>query len=280
MLGDHKFVKMSDGVELHSFIREIGAPKWLIVTHGIGENLERHKYIIDILGRDFNLCIYDLRGHGRSLGEPAYVDQFKTFLSDLDSLITFLIKKYRVSKYSLLGHSMGGLITLGFVQKYKDLEILPSSVMVNAPALGFGGVGGILSDLLSFDFNKKLANIDFSVQLGGLVDLKNLSHNPMVKEKYLNDTLNAKKLHSRLLLQMSLFSKEVLSRPINVNYPLFCTVGSSDKIVNLKAITNYFTEVEKKAQFEIIEGAFHEIHNEVDRYRAKYFELMKKFFLK
>ena len=66
---------MKDGVELHAKIQETGSPIWLIHTHGIGEHLDRHQYLTDLFGKDFNIFQYDLRGHGRSLGPSAYVEE-------------------------------------------------------------------------------------------------------------------------------------------------------------------------------------------------------------
>ena len=68
-----------DGTPLRCLIRETGCSKWLIVTHGLGEHLERHEYILKLFSQNFNIAIYDVRGHGRSGGTRAYVENFENF---------------------------------------------------------------------------------------------------------------------------------------------------------------------------------------------------------
>ena len=92
MITEEKFIKMPDGVELHGQIREVGSQIWLIATHGIGEHLGRHNYLIDLFGHDFNVFQYDLRGHGQSQGKPAYIEDFFQYMEDLQEIINYLPK--------------------------------------------------------------------------------------------------------------------------------------------------------------------------------------------
>ena len=98
MFSDYKFLKMRDGIELSVNIKETGSPVWIIVTHGIGEHMERHKYMTDLFGQDFNVFRYDLRGHGRSTGRRAYVEDFSLYMEDLREIVRFLNQKYRMGR--------------------------------------------------------------------------------------------------------------------------------------------------------------------------------------
>ena len=100
MISEHKFIKMRDDVELHAEIREVGSRVWFIATHGIGEHLGRHSYIPELFGSDFNIIQYDLRGHGRSMGEPAHIVDFEDFQKDLGEIINYIKKKYKIIKWT------------------------------------------------------------------------------------------------------------------------------------------------------------------------------------
>lgn len=278
MFMDKKFLKMRDGAELYTQVKESGSPVWIIATHGIGEHLERHKYIPELFGHDFNIFQYDLRGHGRSTGKKAWIEDFSLYMEDLREITQFLKEKYRMNRYIVFGHSMGALITCSFIQNYVDENNYPERLIVNAPPVNVGGGLGPVVKFLPATFFKSASELPYSLPLGGLVDLKNLSHDPRVRDEYIKDPLNALKLESKLVLEMTKTAKETFSRPLRSKCPSFVSVGSSDRIVDYKALVDYFTMLDKSFNLKVIDGAYHEIHNEIEKYRKPYFDHLKTVF--
>ncbi|MCF8060131.1 MAG: lysophospholipase [Bacteriovoracaceae bacterium] len=279
MQGEQHFIKMRDEVELHAEIYERGNPRWLIVTHGIGEHLGRHSYIKELFSSAYNILYYDLRGHGLSMGEDAFIHDFQDYIQDLDQIIAYLKSRYRMERYCLFGHSMGALITASFMQRQVKPDFYPEKVYLNAPPVGFGGPAGPLISWSPRSVFSFLAKNPVSVRLGGLVDLGNLSHDPRVKENYKFDSKNHMTLHTKLLLEMVKCSGETFCQPIKVKCPAYVSVGSEDKIVNPKELIDYFENIEKGFQLRVFDGAYHEIHNEIEKYRTPYFEYLKDSFL-
>ena len=278
MFMDKKFLKMKDGAELYTQVKESGSPVWIIATHGIGEHLERHKYIPELFGHDFNVFQYDLRGHGRSTGKKAWIQDFSLYMEDLREITNFLKEKYRMNRYIVFGHSMGALITCSFIQNYVDENNYPERLIVNAPPVGVGGGLGAVVRALPATFFKAASDLPYSLALGGLVDLNNLSHDPRVKEDYIKDPLNALKLESKLVLEMTKTAKETFSRPLRSKCPSYVSIGSSDRIVGTSDLINYFTNIDKSFQLKVFDGAYHEIHNEIEKYRKPYFDHLKTVF--
>lgn len=275
MFMEEKKMKMRDGVELFVKIKEMGSPVWIIATHGIGEHHGRHAYIPELFGHDFNIFQYDLRGHGKSDGKKAYVEDFALYMEDLKEIIRFLSDKYRMGRFILFGHSMGALITCSFMQNYVENEHYPERVVVNAPPVGAHGLLDHLLKVLPMGFFKGAVNLPYSIPIKGLVDLKSLSHDPKVQELYVADELNALGLHSKLIFELVKTSKETFSRPLRIRCPAFVTYGSSDRVVGAKPIAEYFSMVDKSFNVKVIDGAYHEIHNEIEKYRKPYFEHLK-----
>jgi Predicted hydrolases or acyltransferases (alpha/beta hydrolase superfamily) len=98
------------------FYRDAGQGKPVLLLHGFGETGEVWKNQIPSLQTDFRLIIPDLPGSGRSeavddMSMDGLADCVKAVLDDagLTSGTT-----------SLIGHSMGGYITLAFVEKYQQ----------------------------------------------------------------------------------------------------------------------------------------------------------------
>lgn len=278
MFMDKKFIKMKDGAELYTQVKESGSPVWIIATHGIGEHLERHKYIPELFGHDFNIFQYDLRGHGRSTGRKAYIEDFALYMEDLREITKFLKEKYRMERYVLFGHSMGALITSSFIQNYVDENNYPERFIMNAPPVGAAGILGTLVKILPAGFFNVTSEIPYSIPLKGLVDLNYLSHDPRIREEYVKDPLNAVKLESKLILELMKTSKATFSRPLRSKCPSFVSVGDGDQIVGSKDLIEYFTNVDKSFQLKVFEGAYHEIHHEIEKYRKPYFDHLKTIF--
>jgi acylglycerol lipase len=279
MLSDQTFLQMSDGTEIHLEFKEKGSPVWIIATHGIGEHLGRHRYLVDLFSHDFNILQYDLRAHGRSSGDRSFVPDFSKFMDDLNEIIEYLRKKYKMTRYILFGHSMGALITSAYVQRLTNSEHYPERIVLNAPPVAYTGAMGKLIELTPKGVWRKLSRLPVSLPLKGLVDLNNLSHYHEVKNSYEADELNCLALHTNLVLGMVKTSKEVFSRPIRPRCPSYVSVGSADRIVDVEALVRYFSHVEKAFALKIFEDAFHEIHNETDKYRKPYLAYLKDLFL-
>jgi acylglycerol lipase len=278
MQARQKTLTMKDGVELQAKIHEMGSDCWIIVTHGIGEHMERHNYIVDLFGMNFNILQYDLRGHGRSYGERAWIESFDTFMEDLDQIVDFLKNQYKMKKYVLFGHSMGALITAAYIQGHADKNFYPQRVILNAPPVGYHGFLGDIVRMGPTGIFRTLAKMKAGTALAGLVDLNYLSHDVHVKDKYVQDPLNCLKLHTKLVLGMVETSKRVFARPLRPECPLYVSYGSDDKIVGVKDLKNYFTFVEKAVSLTEFTGAYHEIHNEIEKYRKPYFDYLRKTF--
>jgi acylglycerol lipase len=273
----HEFfnLKLSDGLSLKLQIKEAGAPIWLIGTHGISEHMMRHQYLHQVFQGQYNILLYDLRGHGESEGERAHIKNFYQYMDDLQEIIQFLQDKYRMQRHVLFGHSMGALITAGYVQRLKSDSFWPEKVFVNAPPAGLPGPGGILLNFLPLKHLQQLARIRWWTRVGGVVNLKKLSHDPQVYLDYVRDPKVSLKISTQLGLQLCRASREVFSRSLNCKVPLYGAQGTQDVIVNPQATINFFQKIETKATFKIIKGGYHELHNEIKTYREPYLQFLK-----
>lgn len=278
MFMNKKFVKMRDGAELYVQIKETGSPVWILATHGIGEHMGRHNYIPELFGHDFNIFQYDLRGHGRSTGKRAWIQDFSQYMEDLKEIIRFLEEKYRMDRYILFGHSMGALITCAFMQNFVEDARYPERLVVNAPPCGATGLLGKIVKVIPPAVFKGACELPYSIPIGGLVDLAYLSHDPRTREDYVKDELNSLKLQSKLLFELMKTAQSTFARPIRSKCPSFASVGGSDRVIGSADVIEYFTTVDKSFSFKVFDGAYHEIHNEIEKYRKPYFEYLKTVF--
>lgn len=270
----NSILQTEKGIELHLDIHERGKKEWLIVTHGIGEYGDRHHYLKNLFSEFYNILFWDLRGHGRSTGKRAYIDDFNSYSEDLLKVIRFLEDEYRASSFILFGHSMGALITANTLQNF-DYGSKISKVYLSSPPVEVPGAGR-LAKILPGKWVKKLANLSFSVPIKGLINKNGLSHDPEVIDLYERDPLNCMSLHSKLLLQLAYKSNNVFTKALNFQGPMFASVGGNDTVVDPKAVVHYFKAINPVTDFYYSPAAKHEIHNEIALYRKPYFDFLKK----
>lgn len=275
MNNEYRDIISYDGTPLKCLIRETGSNKWLIVTHGLGEHLGRHQFMLKLFSQNFNIAIYDLRGHGRSGGKRATVGEFHDFAKDLECVVLYLKKEFSMQEHALFGHSMGGLVVADYMQNVVKDENYPTCVYLSSPAVGAPGVMASVmanSPMFLFDGLSKLP----SIPLAKVLNLRKLSHDSRVYENYVKDEYTQLKIHTHLYIEILRRAREVFSRPLRIRCPLYCSIGTEDVLVPPKLIIKYFTEVEKNCQLKIFENGWHELHNEIDKFKKPYLNFLRQ----
>lgn len=270
---ESKEIIAEDGTSIKVYIKESGCPKWLIVTHGLGEHALRHQYLFKLFTQEFNIVMYDLRGHGQSGGKRAYVEKFHEFYQDLNTLIKFLQTEYGMKDYMLLGHSMGGLITAGFLQSHTPEGFYPSKVFLSSPAAAAGGILGPIFGNAPHLLYQALEKMP-TVPLKGMLDIKKLSHDSRIYESYIKDELCSLAVHSHLFFEVLNEARNVFSKPLRAQCELYCSIGTADVLVGWKMVIEYFKEFEKNCKLNIVEGGYHELHNEIEKYRRPHLDFL------
>lgn len=108
---------------------EAGKGETLLMIHGLGGNASHWKRNIETLSKKFRCIAVDLPGYGTSrVVERGYADTQLDFYAEV---IASLLKKMKVSKASVMGHSMGGQVSMILALKYPALV---NKLVLVAPA--------------------------------------------------------------------------------------------------------------------------------------------------
>jgi alpha-beta hydrolase superfamily lysophospholipase len=83
-------------------------------------------------------------------------------------------------------------------------------------------------------------------------------------------------VHTHLFFQLLRTSRDVFSRPLRARCPLFASVGTEDGLVNAGMLLKYFANIEKNTKVLKVEGGYHELHNEIEKYRLPYFDFLRQ----
>ncbi len=98
-----------------NFERKGNGKEILILLHGFMENLSIWSDLEAHLSKDFSLVKIDLPGHGQS-EIIAEVQTMKLMAEEVKKVLD----NQNLNKVHLLGHSMGGYVSLAFAEKYPD----------------------------------------------------------------------------------------------------------------------------------------------------------------
>jgi acylglycerol lipase len=248
-----------DGLELRT-VRwpTAGAPRaHLLLIHGIAEHAGRHAHVASRFARaGIETHAYDLRGFGGSAGRRAYVGRWSEYHDDLEDRLTALRASAHDLPVVLYGHSMGGLIALGYVLADPPRPA-PDLLVLSAPAIA-AIVARWKRDLADV-LGRVLPRLEIPNDLppGGL------SRDPQVEVAYRSDPLNAHRTTARL--GMELFHEQArvqaaLGRIGALPTPTYVLQGSDDPIVPLSSSASL--ERRENVTRRVYPHLRHEMHNE------------------
>jgi alpha-beta hydrolase superfamily lysophospholipase len=126
-----------DGTELRTRRwRSLGAGRpqaVVLLVHGFGEHSGRYEHVGDELAAvGFQVEAYDQRGFGGSTGRRAWVDSWSTVHGDLEERVAASTQEAEGRPVALYGHSLGGLIALGYTLADRPK---PDLLVLSAPGL-------------------------------------------------------------------------------------------------------------------------------------------------
>ncbi len=113
---EHKESTIESSDHLHLFTQSWKTPfskAVLIVVHGLKDHSSRYNSFAETLAANgYAVHSLDLRGHGKSEGERAFVKSFDDYLDDLGLFFDQVRREESDKPFFLFGHSMGGAIAL------------------------------------------------------------------------------------------------------------------------------------------------------------------------
>lgn len=252
-------LKTTDGLTLFAQNYLIDTPKAsILLVHGLGEHCLRYAHVARAFNDiGFNVYSFDLRGHGQSEGERAFVTDVQRYCDDVEAVYLTIPKNLPLY---ILGHSMGGLITLQFLLQQKRPDV--RAAIFSGAAIKAG------ADITPFVIfiTKLLAQFFPKLQTTKL-DPKSISRDPETVQHYQGDPLIYRQgIKTGLGLALLKGMDEATARFEEFDYPMLVMHGGADKITNIEGSKQLYEKAKSTSKtLKIWDGAYHEIFNETNR---------------
>lgn len=235
----------------------------LVITHGISEHSDSYEKTAEhLVPLGWNICAWDLRGHGRSEGKRGFVESFEHYCKDLGLFIRFLKDSGKLNlPFALVGHSMGGLITLRHVIDEGE-KIEAKAMALSSPLLGVALPVPAVKDMAARLLNRVLPGFTMFNE----IRYEDLTRDPEWIKAYPLDTLRHDKISPALYLGMLENIAYVMHNGNKIKIPTLIQAAGKEKIVSLPAIKSFFPQIASENKKLIIyEESYHEIFNDLDR---------------
>lgn len=224
------------------------ASRVVVLAHGFGEHSGRYAHVIDrLVAGGAVVHAPDHRGHGRSEGPRAVVDDVEAMAEDLHLVVSRAKTENPGLPLVLIGHSMGGLMALRYTQRFGS-EL--TALVVSGPFLG----NPMMAPLLDMEV---LPDIP--------IDPASLSRDPAVGEAYAADPLV---YHGPLIKEsfVGMFAavERVATGPV-LSLPVLWVHGEADQ---LAAYDSAKVLIEKIGGGDVTARSYpeaaHEVFNEIN----------------
>jgi alpha-beta hydrolase superfamily lysophospholipase len=229
-------------------------PTWgsVLLVHGLGEHSGRYEHVGDQLtGAGLEVHAYDHRGSGGSSGRRGHVDRWEQYHEDLAERLGAVRAAAGTRPVVLYGHSMGGLVVLGYLLSDRPK---PDLVVLSSP--------GLDSTLASWKktLAPALSRILPKLAVPNGIDGSTLSRDPAVAAKVGADPLAIKASTTRFGAEALAEQARIRREYAGLRLPTLVLHGLDDGLVPAQAseILASNPSVERRTY----PGLRHELHNE------------------
>jgi len=233
----------------------------IIIVHGVAEHSGRYTHVAEYFhDRDYNVYTGDLVGHGLSDGPRVFIKSADDYLED----VNFFISRVEDSKPTfILGHSMGGFITLYYGVKCHNPKI--SGIIVSSPYLR-ERLDIPKSKLM---FGRAVAKVYPKLRLKSGIKSYMVCRDEEVCREYEEDKLNTSTVTVGWFVAMEKARKYTVENVRSFHYPCLMLQAGGDIIVDPRANKSYFESIPvEDKEYELYDGFYHEILNDPEKEKA------------
>ena len=230
----------------------------VVIVHGLGAHSGLFNLAVqELVGQNYEVYAFDLRGHGRSPGQRGHVNTWAEFREDLRAFFQQIYEQQPGCSYFLWGHSLGGTIALDYALRTPDHL---QGLIVTAPALE-----RIRVSLVKLTLGQLLSGVwpRFSLKVG--IQLDAGSRDLSVLAAYAQDPLRHEYGSARLATEFFAAVDWIYQHASELQIPLLLLHGSADQITLPEASRAFFHRVTfPDKEYHEYPGNYHDLYVDID----------------
>jgi lysophospholipase len=231
------------------------ASRTLLVSHGATEHGQRYAHVAGLfVEAGWNVVIPDLRGHGRSGGDPMHVGTFFDYVADLERARRYFALE--PSRTALLGHSMGSLVA---ALAAEETPAPAAALVLLSPLLGVR----VAVPAATFAAGRMMSLVAPGTRFRTRVDPHDVTQNPAALARRARDPFNHRHVTAGWFFAMRAGLRAAFRNAGRMKLPLLLLQGCEDRIVDSSRSREWLAAVgSADLAFRELPEHFHELHNE------------------
>ncbi len=203
---------------------------YVLFVHGLGEHSGRYEHVGGRLAdAGLDVRAYDQRGFGASGGRRAYVERWSQLHEDLAERLAEVRAAAGSEPVVLYGHSLGGLVALGYVLGGGGADATPQPkpdlLVLSAPAIDASLPAWKKAAV------RTLGRVMPTLSIRNALRMETLSRDPDVGRRYLADPLNHHRTTAGFGLAALAEVERVRASLAGLDVPTLVLHGEADGLV-------------------------------------------------
>jgi len=230
----------------------------VVMVHGFSAHCGLYRHVAAALAaRGIAVTAFDGRGHGRSGGRRGHVDTFSEYLDDLGAVVTWARRQHETVPWALLGHSLGGVISLAYV--LDDVRgDKPESLVLAAPWLRLRMKVPAPKRFAANVVARVLPTLSMSNGLRA----EEISRSPEVRAGFERDTLVHHTASAGWFMETLRAQAHVRTHAQRLGTPTLMLLAGDDRIVANEASLSFAKNAGVCVEVRSYQDLFHELYLE------------------
>jgi alpha-beta hydrolase superfamily lysophospholipase len=262
-----------DGANLFARVAEPAteARGIVVAIHGLGVHSAQFSFMeAAMTSSGYVVASFDMRGHGRSVGQRGDIVSFEHLFGDIDSFLCEIQNRYPGPPLFLYGFSLGGTVALSYgLTRHGDiagvvavspwLRLVNLSISQKLTAIGARALDAVLIDFVTTVARKKYSS----------------THDEDVIYRQHKDPLVHAYISNRSFNEITRQAASALTNAAvwRQDVPLAIFHGDEDAVTDKEASRLFVERAGGTHQYIPLEGFYHSPHIETSDRREKFFAL-------